>query len=206
MADGVNLFDGTADSVVEQCHLRNTGDDALATWSPAGDWSSQVPCERNRFLFNTVETPWHANGIGLYGGSGHEVRGNLVTDTVQSGGGILISSGHGAIPFGGTILVESNTFVRTGGDCYIDGLNGGAWIHAHESDIGAPLEIRDLEIVDPLHAGITVHGPQAVRDLRLNGVEVKGAEVPLLRTVSGPGVVKLTLDGVPAETAGGTVP
>lgn len=206
MADGVNLFDGTADSVVEQCHLRNTGDDALATWSPAGDWSSQVACERNRFLFNTVETPWHANGIGLYGGRDHEVRGNLVTDTVQSGGGILISSGHGAIPFGGTIRVESNTFIRTGGDCYIDGVNGGVWIHAHESDIEALLEIRGLEIIDPLHAGITIHGPQAVHDLRLNRVTLAGPDLPLVRTESGPGVVKLTIDGVPTEMTGGTVP
>ena len=83
------------------------------------------PCLRNRFLFNTVETPWHANGVGLYGGNDHEVRGNLVEDTVQSGGGLLISSGHGAIPFAGTIRIENNKFIRTGGDCYIDGRNGG---------------------------------------------------------------------------------
>ena len=125
MADGVNLFDGTSDSQAEQCHLRNTGDDALASWSPSGSWSSMQPCLRNRFLFNTVETPWHANGVGLYGGNDHEVRGNLVEDTVQSGGGLLISSGHGAIPFAGTIRIENNKFIRTGGDCYIDGRNGG---------------------------------------------------------------------------------
>src|SRR6266542_2753723 len=34
-ADGVNLWKGTSDSVIEQTHFRNTGDDAIASWSPS---------------------------------------------------------------------------------------------------------------------------------------------------------------------------
>ena len=174
MADGVNLCDGTTDSVVEQCHLRNTGDDALATWSPSGDWSSKVICERNQFIHNTIEQPWHANGLGLYGGRDHLVRGNLVVDTVMSGGGLLISSGHGAIPFAGTQRVESNRFIRTGGECYVDGQNGGLWIHAHDSDIDTPVVIRDLEIIDAPGAGITLHGPRALRHATLQNILIQG--------------------------------
>ena len=176
MADGVNLCDGTRDSVVEQCHVRNTGDDALATWSPAGTWASQQTCEQNRFIHNTVELPWHANGIGLYGGKDHEVRGNLVVDTVQSGGGLLISSGHGAFPFEGTLLIEHNRFLRTGGDCYIDGRNGGLWIHAHESDIVSPIVIRDLELLESANAGITIHGPRALRNTTFEDILIQGSQ------------------------------
>ena len=199
MADGVNLFDGTSDSQVEQCHLRNTGDDALASWSPSGSWSSMKPCERNRFIHNTVETPWHANGVGLYGGNDHEVRGNLVEDTVQSGGGLLISSGHGAIPFAGTIRIENNKFIRTGGDCYIDGRNGGMWIHAHESDIAAPLIFRNLTILDSANAGITIHGPRAVRDATFEQVVVLSGVQPDILIVSGAEPANLKAEGLRIE-------
>lgn len=196
MADGINLCDGTTDSVVEQCHLRNTGDDALATWSPSGDWSSKQPGQRNRFLFNTVESPWHANGIGIYGGHDHEATGNLVVDTVQSGGGALVSSGHGACPFAGVIRIEDNRFIRTGGDCYIDGENGGLWIHAHESDIAIPIVIRNLEILDSKRAGITIHGPRALRNATLENILIQGPQERGIQIMPGAGEVSLTTDGM----------
>lgn len=201
MADGVNLCDGTTDSVVEQSHLRNNGDDALATWSPSGDWSSKQLCERNRFLFNTIENPWHANGLGIYGGRDHEVRGNRVVDTVQSGGGLLISSGHGAIPLAGTILVENNCFIRTGGDCYIDGKNGGLWIHAHESDIEAVLVIRKLSILDSAHAGITLHGPRALRNATFEDILLRGPNERGIHLLPSAGEVHIKTVGVRIERA-----
>lgn len=79
---------------------------------------------------NRIEFPWLANGIGIYGGRDHSATGNTVTGTVLSGGGILISSGHGALPFGGTIRATDNTFVATGGDCYIGEPVGVLWLHA----------------------------------------------------------------------------
>ena len=196
MADGINLCDGTTDSVVEQCHLRNNGDDALATWSPSGDWSSKQICERNRFLFNTIENPWHANGLGIYGGRDHEVRGNLVVDTVQSGGGLLISSGHGAIPLAGTILAENNRFIRTGGDCYVDGKNGGLWIHAHNSDIEAKIVVRQLEILDSAHAGITLHGPRYINDLTFENVLLQGPNERGLHIMPGATAINVKADGL----------
>ena len=39
-ADGVNFCNGTSNSVVENSHFRNTGDDALASWSPQGKTAS----------------------------------------------------------------------------------------------------------------------------------------------------------------------
>ena len=199
MADGVNLCDGTTDSVVEQCHFRNTGDDALATWSPSGDWSSKQPCLRNRFVRNTIENPWHANGMGLYGGSDHRVQGNLVVDTVFSGGGLLISSGHGAIPFRGTIEAEGNRFVRTGGECYIGERNGGLWIHAHESDIEARLVIRDLTVIDPAQAAVTIHGPRAVRDITIADALFRGGTEPAIQLMPSAAPVEVKSSGIRIE-------
>ena len=198
-ADGVNLCDGTTDSVVEQCHLRNTGDDALATWSPSGDWSSKQPCRRNRFVHNTIESPWHANGIGLYGGSDHRVHGNLVVDTVFSGGGLLISSGHGAIPFQGEIEAEGNRFIRVGGECYIGERNGGLWIHAHESDIDARLVIRGLAVIDPAHAAVTIHGPRAAKDVTIENALFRGATEPAIQRMPSAAPVDVKTSGIRIE-------
>jgi hypothetical protein len=181
---------------VEQCHVRNTGDDALASWSPSGDWSSKEICQRNRFLNNTIENPWHANGLGVYGGKDHEVRGNLVVDTVMSGGGLLISSGHGAVPFEGTILAENNTFIRTGGDCYIGERNGALWIHVKDSDIEADVVIRDLELIDSAHAGITIHGPRALKNASFENIRMEGTGENGFRVMPSSPEVNVQINGL----------
>lgn len=172
MADGLNFCDGTSRSVVRNCHLRNTGDDALATWSPNGDWSSRSPCAGNVFLHNFIQSPWLANGIALYGGSDHRVADNTITGTVYSGGGILVSSGFGAVPFGGEIRLTRNTITDAGGDCYIGESVGSLWIHAKDSDISAPISVSGLRVVDAPNSAITVHGPKRVGDLRLKNIVI----------------------------------
>lgn len=188
MADGLNFCDGTSRSLVEQCHLRNTGDDALATWSPTGDWSSKKPCEGNQFLRNTIETPWLANGIALYGGTDHVIAGNRLVGTVQSGGGILVSSGFEAVPFAGTIRVENNLIRDAGGECYIGETVGGLWIYAKDSDITVPVIVSGLRVEGGRQAGLTIHGPKAILRLELSGVTVNGA--------GGPGIeIKMAANG-----------
>lgn len=181
MADGVNFCDGTEYSTVRNCHIRYTGDDALATWSPSGDWSSKKPCVGNRFLNNRIQFPWLANGIGIYGGRDHAAMGNTVQGTVLSGGGLLISSGHGAIPFSGTIRATDNTFLKTGGECYIGAQVGAIWVHAAESDIDVPVIIEQTRILDSSGAGISVHGPRRIADLRLAEATIHGADGPAIR-------------------------
>jgi len=176
MADGLNFCDGTSFSVVDQCHLRNTGDDALATWSPNGSWSSQQPCVQNEFVNNTIEMPWLANGIAVYGGTGHLVAHNKITGGVFSNSGILISSGFESIPFAGTIRIEDNSITDTGGDCYIGETVGGLWIHAKDSDITAPIEISGLRITDSRKSGITIHGPRKALNINFRNIEINGTE------------------------------
>lgn len=180
MADGLNFCDGSSDSSVEFCHLRNTGDDALATWSPGRQGEGSNPCLRNSFVNNRIELPWHANGLAIYGGGYHRIAGNTVTDTVFSGGGLLISSGFESIPFSGEILVEDNTFIRTGGECYIGEPVGGLWIHCHHSDIEVPVHIRGTSLIDSAQSAISVHGPKGAQVLQLDDVRVNGlAQEPI---------------------------
>ena len=175
MADGLNFCDGTSHSVVEQCHLRNTGDDALATWSPTGSWSSRQPCVQNSFLNNTIELPWLANGIAIYGGTDHLVARNKIVGTVSSGGGILVSSGFEAVPFAGTIRIEDNAVKDAGGDCYIGETVGGHWIHAKDTDIVATISVSGLRITDAPDSAITITGPKKVLRVDLSDVWIDGA-------------------------------
>ena len=175
MADGLNFCGGTSHSVVEQCHLRNTGDDALATWSPAGAGTAKISCVQNSFLNNTIEIPWLANGIAFYGGTDHVAAGNKITGTVFSGSGILVSSGFEAVPFAGTIRLTDNLIADAGGDCYIGETVGGLWIYAKDSDIDAAISVSGLRITDSRNSAITVIGPKKVRSLDLGNVSIDGA-------------------------------
>jgi len=181
MADGVNFCDGTSYSTVEHSHLRNTGDDALATWSPTTPDSGGQPCTGNSFIGNRIQFPWLANGLAVYGGQDHRIIGNHVEGGVFSGGGLLLSSGFEAMPFGGTIRAENNTFKDTGGDCYIGQSIGALWIYALHSDIGIPLEIDGLTIEQARGDAVSVHGPKAAKDIRLSNIEVDGVTGNVIR-------------------------
>jgi len=181
MADGLNFCDGTSYSTVENCHLRNTGDDALATWSPTTPDAAGHPSTGNTFIGNRIQFPWLANGLAVYGGKDHRIVGNYVEGGVFSGGGLLLSSGFDAIPFSGTIRAANNTFKDTGGDCYIGQAIGSLWIYALHSDIEIPLEIDGLNITQARGDAITVHGPKTAKDIRLANVTVDGAAGNVIR-------------------------
>ncbi len=170
MADGLNFCDGTSHSTVRNCHLRNTGDDALASWSPSGEWSSRQPCIQNSFINNSIELPWLANGIAIYGGKDHVIANNEIRETVFSGGGILISSNFKAVPMVGKIRVENNRILGAGGDSHIGEVVGGLWLHAADSDVMAEIFIDGLEIKDSAGASITFHGKYDFRKIQMNNI------------------------------------
>lgn len=179
MADGVNFCDATSDSTVERCHLRNTGDDALATWSPTTADAAGHPCERNAFVDNLIEVPWLANGIAIYGGHDHTVRGNDIRGTVFSGSGILVSSGFGALELGGLMLLEDNRIESTGGDSHTGERVGGISIQGRDSDIAAAIVVRDTSIRDSAGGGFSFHGPKSCGSTTIGNCEVERAAVGL---------------------------
>ncbi|MDR1542912.1 MAG: right-handed parallel beta-helix repeat-containing protein [Prevotellaceae bacterium] len=71
-ADGVNLCEGTSNSVFEHSNVRNCGDDGIASWSQTAN-PTTPPNSHNIFRYNTVELGWRAGAIGIFGGSGHQI-------------------------------------------------------------------------------------------------------------------------------------
>lgn len=83
-ADGINFANGTRNSTVFNSSFRNTGDDALAVWASkyVKDTSVDVGHD-NHFRNNTVQLPWRANGIAVYGGYGNTIENNIISDTMN---------------------------------------------------------------------------------------------------------------------------
>ena len=176
MADAVNFCNGTTDSLVDNTHIRNSGDDALAAWSPAHAHGGPAG-GHNTFAHNVIQSPWVASGIALYGGGPFRVLGNTVKDTVTTGSGVYISANFGAHPFTGLVDIADNLLVRCG---------------AHESDYGDPtgalrllaldqdmthaqFSIRNNRVVAPLESAISFHGPERVTGVHVDGLAVEDA-------------------------------
>ncbi|MEU3252329.1 CARDB domain-containing protein [Streptomyces sp. NPDC006997] len=180
-ADGINFANGTRDSTVYNSSFRNTGDDALAVWAsryvkdPAVDIGHD-----NHFRNNTVQLPWRANGIAVYGGYGNTIENNVVADTMNYPG-IMLATDHDPLPFSGQTLIAGNALHRTGGAFWGEAQEFGAiTLFAAAQDIPG-VTIRDTEIHDSTYDGIQFKGgggavPGAqIRDVRIeNSVNGSG--------------------------------
>ncbi|MFE8969997.1 CARDB domain-containing protein [Streptomyces albogriseolus] len=172
-ADGINLTNGSHDSTVQNSSFRNTGDDALAVWSskhvknPAADTGHD-----NHFRNNTVQLPWRANGIAIYGGHGNTVENNLVYDTMNYPG-IMLATDHDPTPFSGQTLIAGNGLYRTGGAFWNEDQEFGAiTLFAQGLDIPGVV-IRDTDIHDSTYDGIQFKaGGGAMPDVRISDVTI----------------------------------
>jgi hypothetical protein len=107
-ADGVNFHNGVTNSKVDNSDIRNTGDDALATWADTNADAFDT------FSNNTVQYPILANGIAIYGGHDNTVTGNKVVDSgLTQGGGIHVAQRFTSTQLGLT-TVTNNTLIRDG--------------------------------------------------------------------------------------------
>ncbi|WP_405952127.1 carbohydrate-binding protein [Streptomyces prunicolor] len=131
-ADGINVnnvslnADTGNDLTVTNNFVRGTGDDAIAinsvAYNPNSDGSQTHynPMTDVTVSNNTSIAPWGGKGIGIYGGSGHQVRNNYISDTAR-----YIGLGAGRFGVNGSDLlsatVTGNTVVRSGGNAYSQG-------------------------------------------------------------------------------------
>ena len=116
LADGINFAQGTKNSTVKNSNIRGNGDDGLAIWSSISDGTNATAEENNKFLNNTIESGWRAAGIGIFGGKGHEISGNLIKD-VFAGAGIranTVFAGHNFDHNDTGIKIHDNTILRSG--------------------------------------------------------------------------------------------
>ncbi|GGN98221.1 hypothetical protein GCM10010112_91140 [Actinoplanes lobatus] len=153
-ADGINFSNGTRNSRVFNSSFRTTGDDALAIWANPYVKDQNVDIDHDdHFLNNTVQLPWRANGIAIYGGYGNSAENNLVYDTANYPG-IMLATDHSPLPFSGTTLIANNGLYRTGGAFWNEDQEFGAiTLFPSTKDITG-VTIRDTDIIDSTYDGI----------------------------------------------------
>ncbi|MBC7273134.1 MAG: discoidin domain-containing protein [Streptomyces sp.] len=175
-ADGINFANGTRNSTVYNSSFRNTGDDALAVWASryVKDTSVDIGHD-NHFRNNTVQLPWRANGIAVYGGYGNTIENNIVADTMNYPG-IMLATDHDPLPFSGQTLIANNALYRTGGAFWGEAQEFGAiTLFAAGQDIPG-VTIRDTDIHDSTYDGIQFKsGGGAVPGVRIGDVRIQNS-------------------------------
>jgi len=101
-AGGLILFEGSIAAVVENNHVRQAGDDGIATCASHHGAGESAPINRNNTIRrNTVELTARAAGIGIFGGNSTRVYHNRVLDTLPSAqADIRFTSSFESHPFG----------------------------------------------------------------------------------------------------------
>lgn len=147
LADGVNFCQGTKNSTVRNCSVRNNGDDGLAMWP---DSTMGAPMEvNNSFLYNTIENNWRAAGIAIFGGSGHKAQYNYIKDCFM-GSGIRLNTvfpgyhfeNNAGIVFSDTTIINCGTSK----DCY-NGERGAIDLEASNTGI-RNLTFENIDIIN----------------------------------------------------------
>ncbi|MEV6924478.1 carbohydrate-binding protein [Dactylosporangium sp. NPDC051485] len=167
-ADGINLnnvsLNGTVGNSLSATNnfVRGTGDDGIAINSVNyntdgnGNRTYYTAMSNVSFTHNTIVAPWGGKGIGIYGGSGHDVEYNLVSDTAR-----YIGLGAGRFGVNGSDLlgatVNGNVVARSGGNGYSQGQpalqigNGGDGQNVGTVD---RVNVTNNTVTDSLYDGI----------------------------------------------------
>jgi hypothetical protein len=169
MADGFNLNGGTVNSTVQDCALRYTGDDSLASWSNGG---AVAPNVNDQFLNNTVQLPWRANCIAIYGGQDTLVRDNVCSDTLDYPG-LFLAAQFNSTPFAGTTTVQANTVLRAGGTMW--GTNYGALCLAPTQANLSGVVLQDLSITASSFYGLQFQGPSTVTNTLVSNLDIQAS-------------------------------
>jgi hypothetical protein len=167
-ADGINLHDGIANSVISNNFIRNTGDDGIALWSEHDPDTDDV------ISFNTVEAPILANNIAVYGGADNAVTDDVVSDTQTQGGGIHVGNRFNAVGLAGTTTIARDTALRTG---VLDpnwkyGV-GALWFWADDSPMNGAIRVDHVDLIDSSYEGIQFTGA-SVSNVALSNVRIAG--------------------------------
>jgi uncharacterized repeat protein (TIGR01451 family) len=172
-ADGINFSNGSRNSRVYNSSFRTTGDDSLAVWASTyvKDQATDIGHD-NQFLNNTIQLPWRANGIAIYGGFGNKAENNLVSDTMNYPG-IMIATDHSPMPFSGETLIANNGIYRCGGVFWGEAQEFGAiTLFPSTKDITG-VTIRDTDIYDSTYDGIQFKtGGGNMPDVKVTNVKI----------------------------------
>jgi hypothetical protein len=153
-ADGINFTNGTRNSQVFNSSFRTNGDDSLAVWANQAVKDQVVDnTHDNHFVNNTIQLPWRANGIAIYGGYDNSIENNLIYDTMNYPG-IMLATDHSPLPFSGTTLIANNGIYRGGGVFWGEAQEFGAITLFPSTKDVTGVTIRDTDISDSTYDGI----------------------------------------------------
>ena len=192
LADGINFAQGTKNSTVKNSNIRGNGDDGLAIWSSISDGTNATAEENNKFLNNTIESGWRAAGIGIFGGKGHEISGNLIKD-VFAGAGIRVNTvfaGHNFDLNDSGIKIHDNTILRSGTTNDLYNLHRGAIDFQQVRGTIKNVDIYDNKLLNTLAEPVITKnfemGDNGNGEIRLsnNTIDNKATIVRAVSTVS----------------------
>ncbi|MDB6123887.1 MAG: Pectate lyase superfamily protein [Pedosphaera sp.] len=187
LADGVNFYIGTRESVVQNCTARGTGDDCFAIWpapSAQGFAEKNVP-GRNIFRHCTGQLTFLANGGAIYGGTDNKIEDCLFTD-ISSGCGILISTTFPTSDearkidnnFSGTTVVRNCDLIRCGGYDHGWAWRGSFQLCMDRRSISG-VQISNVNIRDSFSDGLTIVAPGNKKgQSTLSNVRLENVNIP----------------------------
>jgi hypothetical protein len=185
MADGINFSINTKNSMVEQTNVRYPGDDGLAMWSTLTSGHSDDYTDNNTFRFDTVQMPWLADNMVVFGGKDNKMTDNVLTDTINAGGGIAVSTRFDPTPLAGTTVVERNTMIRAGSRDNGLGLNFGAiWVYADSLPINSDVQIKDNIALNSTFQGLSLQGTSSTNHVSIDGLVIDGAGLNAVEAAS----------------------
>ncbi len=173
LADGVNFCQGTKNSTVRNCNVRNNGDDGLAMWP---DSTMGAPMEvNNSFVYNTIENNWRAAAIAIFGGSGHQARFNYIKDCFM-GSGIRLNTvfpgyhfeNNTGITFSDTTILNSGTSK----DCY-SGERGAIDLEASNTSI-RNITFENIDIINSQRDAIQFGYPGGFSNIVFRNITIDG--------------------------------
>ncbi|MDT7785396.1 MAG: hypothetical protein QOF58_3815, partial [Pseudonocardiales bacterium] len=180
-ADGINMTNGSAGNRVANIDARSTGDDAFALFAATdGGGTGQ---QNNVFENLSVQTPWRAAGLAVYGGKNNIFRNIYVSDTLTYSA-VTISSldfGYPMEDFGPEPTTFSGlTLVRSGGHFWGAQTFGAIWMFSASKKYTG-IRVSDVEIIDPTYSGIMFQtkyngaAENIFQDTVLSNISISGA-------------------------------
>ncbi|MDB5047239.1 MAG: hypothetical protein JWO30_310 [Fibrobacteres bacterium] len=170
-ADGINLCNGSLNGTIQNCHARNTGDDAFAIWSATDLWPH--PCTNNTIRNCTVQVTWRAACFAIYGGSGNKIQ-NCVGSEALTYPGLTVSSEFSPYPMQ-SATVDGLTLYRCGGHYFTgfpwEGDFGAIWVRADQSPTDN-ITIRNVDVIDPTFQGISMQGTGTLSNTLLEEINI----------------------------------
>lgn len=150
-ADGINLCNGTKDSVIENSHARNTGDDAFAIWSATDLYP--YPDTNNVIRNCTVQITWRAAAFAIYGGIGNRIENSVAYDTLTYPG-VTLSSEFQPFPMQ-SATIDGLSLIRCGGTYWGGQQFGAIWLRADQNPTNG-ITVRNVDIIDSTYQGISI--------------------------------------------------